>query len=94
MLAVCDCMVHPTTTTTTTTMMLFALTLRIRHLPAPSLHDIHRLAWCIDRDHSIRKRHLLPLDWGLKPSVIAIDARSRRHNRCKYGQIGIQIKSE
>jgi len=49
---------------------------------------------CIVRDHSIRKGDYLLLDGGLRPTVIAIDARSRRDARCQHCQIGIKISIE
>ena len=87
MVAVRHCMIMKARRRRTTTLLRF----ESRHSPAPSLHDIHRPACCIDRDHSIRKRDLLPLGRYLRSTVIAIDARSRRHARLLHCQIGIQI---
>ena len=77
---------RPRTTTT--------LRFEHRHPPTPSLHNFSEPACFIARDHSIRKGDYLPLDEGVRPAVIAIDARSRRHNRCQISQVGIQISTE
>jgi len=90
MLAVRYCMAMNARGRRTTTMLRF----EHRHPPTPSLHNFSEPACFIARDHSIRKGDYLPLDEGVRPAVIAIDARSRRHNRCQISQVGIQISTE
>ena len=86
----CRVLLYGNERTRTTTTLRF----EHRHPPTPSLHNFSEPACFIARDHSIRKGDYLPLDEGVRPAVIAIDARSRRHNRFKKSKVGIQISME